>query len=265
MRALHCGTTVTVASSFKDIPLVSSNLSIAYIRTALIGELQPLPEDVSSDGSFLILLVILNEIIIYSSLRRREHIPLDGDNIGPRRASSNEPKGDQFEPLSSANEALRAQRALVRVLDAWSRSYLVPNGPDRSSLFYFCKLYLAFPELHLLPAWIGYQDENSEGVHRSRNVSELRNMNESIISESSHYAWLILENISRCDSFRPIWCPIVTFYAALVIWMCIRLQGNFQKSHGSLIVLRLFKAEFEKMPWLCCTEMSEFLEVLIAE
>ena len=264
VRALHSGTAPTVASVFKDVPLLK-RWSISYIRTVFIGELQPLPATNSSDESFLILLVILHELTIYSSLHRTVHIRFGQPGNEEAGVLPLQPDEDQFVPFSHANEMLRARKSLLRILDAWGQSYTSINGPERLALYYFCRLYLTFPELHFLPTAAGCQ---SVGVGRSyahANPVQFYNMNENTITNSSHYAWLVLENVSRRKGFLPSWCPIITFYGALVVWMCIHVQEKFERPRSSRMVLRLFKAELDKMTWLCCADMAEHLEKLASE
>lgn len=264
IRSLYTGSSPTVASSFKDVPLASREISIAYIRTKLITQLQPMPVTSSSDESFLILLVILNEIIIYTSLCPRKHIRFHEQGAEEYLSSRSGSSEDSFTPLSHGNEILRARKSLIRVLDSWLAAYQVSNGPERILLFNFCKLYVTFPELHLLCTAAGF---GKDGVHKPNpeaKTVQFVDMDEQLVAEASHYAWSILENITACKGFLPVWCPIVTLSAALVIWMCTQVQGKFQKARGSLMVLRLFKTELERMGWMCATDMAEFLEQLAA-
>lgn len=262
MRSLYTGSAPTLASSFKDIPLAARDVSIAYIRTKLITQLLPMPPTSSTDENFLILLVILNEVIVYTTLSPGNHLRMNEchteGSVNSRFGSSE----DAFTPLSHGNEILRARKSLIRVLDAWIAAYQVSNGPERLLLYHFCKLYVTFPELHLLPAAAGFKRDGVHTPNPEANTVQFLDMDDQLVAEVSHYAWLILENITACKGFLPVWCPIATFSAALVIWMCTQVQGKFQKARGSLMVLRLFKAELDRMPWLCAADMAEFLEQL---
>ena len=262
MRSLYTGSAPTVASSFKDLPSASRDVSIAYIRTKLITQLLPMPPTSSADENFLILLVILNEIIVYTTLCPRKHVRVNESSIEGSVSSRSGSSEECFTPLSHGNEMLRARKSLSRVLDAWIIAYQLSNGPERMLLYNFCKLYVTFPELHLLPIAAGF---GRDGVHTPNPEAitvHFLDMDDQLVAEVSHYAWLILENITACKGFLPVWCPIATFSAALVIWMCTQVQGKFQKARGSLMVLRLFKTELERMSWLCATDMAEFLEQL---
>jgi hypothetical protein len=264
MRSLYTNSAPTVASSFKDVPLASRDVSITYIRTKLITQLLPMPPTSSADENFLILLVILNEIIVYTTLCPRKHVRINDSSVEGSVSSRSGSSEDSFTPLSHGNEILRARKSLSRVLDAWIAAYELSNGPERLLVYNFSKLYVSFPELHLLPVAAGF---GRDGVHTpdpEATTVQFLDMDEQLVAEISHYAWLILENTTACKGFRPIWCPIVTFSAALVIWMCTQVQGKFQKARGSLVVLRLFKTELERMPWLCAADMAQFLEQLVA-
>jgi hypothetical protein len=148
------------------------------------------------------------------------------------------------------------------VLDAWITAYQPSNGPERIVLYHFCRLYVTFPELHLLPVAAGFGKDGVHTPNPEANTVHFLDMDEQLVAEASHYAWLILESVTACKGFLPVWCPIATFSAALVIWMCTQAQGKFEKARGSLMVLRLFKTELERMPWLCANDMAEFLELL---
>ena len=262
MRSLYTGSAPTVASSFKDVPIVPQYISIAYIRTKLITQLQPMPPASNTDENFLILLVILNEIIVYASLCPRKHIRLSERSMHESMSSRSSSSEDSFTPLSHGNEILRARKCLIRVLDAWIAAYQPSNGPERILLYNFCRLYVTFPELHLLPVAAGFGKNGVHAPNPGANTAQFLDMDEQLVAEASHYAWLLLENITACKGFLPVWCPITTFSAALVIWMCTQVQGKFVKARGSLMVLRLFKTELERMPWLCANDMAEFLELL---
>ena len=264
MRSLHTGSTATVASSFNDVPLASRDVSIAYIRTKLITQLQPMPPTPSSDENLLILLVILNEIIVYASLCPQRHIRIRDYNADESMSSRSGSSDDSFTPLSHGNEILRARKSLIRVLDGWSAAYQMSNGPERLALYNYCKLYVTFPELHLLPRAAGFTKDEVRKPTSEANTFQFDDMDDQLIAETSHYAWLILENITASKGFLPVWCPVVTFSAALVIWLCTQVQGRFEKARGSLMVMRLFKSELERMPWLCAPDMAEFLEHLAA-
>lgn len=264
MRALYTGSAATVASSFKDVPLASRDISIAYIRTKLITQLQPMPPTPSSDENLLILLVILNEIIVYASLCPQKHIRIRAHNADESMSSRSGSSDDSFTPLSHGNEILRARKCLIRVLDAWITAYQMSNGPERLALYNYCKLYVTFPEVHLLPIAAGFGKDGVRKTNPEGNTFHFYDMDDQLVAETSHYAWLILENITASQGFLPVWCPVVTFSAALVIWMCTQVQGKFEKARGSLMVMRLFKSELERMPWLCAADMAEFLEQLAA-
>lgn len=261
MAALYTGSAATVASSFKDVPLATQDISIAYIRTKLITQLQPMPPTPSSDENFLILLVILNEIIVYASLCPRKHIRNHEDNVEGSLSSRSGSGDDSFTPLSHGNEILRARKCLIRVLDAWISAYQTSNGPERLVLYHYCKLYVIFPELYLLPTAAGFGRGGLTPTSEA-NTFQFHDMDDQLVAEASHYAWLILENITACKGFLHIWCPTVTFSAALIIWMCTQVEGKFEKARGSLMMLRLFKSELERMPWLCAADMAAFLEQL---
>lgn len=264
MRSLYTGSAPTVAAWFKDVPIASQDVSIAYIRTKLITQLLPMPMTPSADENFLILLVILNEIIVYTTLCPRKHIHINENSTEGYSSSRSRSSDDSFTPLSHANEILRARKSLSRVLDSWKSAYRLSNGPERFLLFNFCKLYVTFPDLNLLPTAAGFSRDGIHTPNPEATTVEFLEMDEHLVAEISHYAWLMLENVTACKGFIPVWCPIATFSAALVIWMCTQVQGKFQKARGSLMVLRLFKTELERMSWLCAADMAEFLEQLAA-
>lgn len=196
LRSLYTGSTPTVASSFKDVPLASRDVSIAYVRTKLIAQLQPMPPTSSADENFLILLLILNEIIVYTTLCPHKHIRISEYNPEEPTSSRSGSSEDLFTPLSHGNEILRARKSLTRVLDAWIAAYQMSNGPERLLLYNFCKLYVIFPELHLLPAAAGFGKDGVHTPNPDTKTVQFPGMNDHFVAEVSKCAWLILENIS---------------------------------------------------------------------
>ncbi len=140
-----------------------------------------------------------------------------------------------------------------------------PTNRNTAALFYFCKMYLALPSLQELPAIAGYSPRTS--WNGTRNSVETNDVDSNLRCnpDALKYAWRILECMGEQKDLAAVWIPIVLFYASLVIWRTISLQGLAERdgTNSSLRVLQLFKCELEQMQWPCCKTMANVLQSLM--
>ena len=164
--------------------------------------------------------------------------------------------------LSSASESERMIESLSESLDKW---YLMFASGSRQhlSLFYFCKLYLACPEIDWLPNAAGYPPGKSQQYE----AISMPLHGISISGAAVDYSWEILEHNDTTDTtvqtYCPIWRPLVVFLAALVIWAKIQQDSRQGRIGGRLKQLRAFRLELDQMSWPCCHEMSFVLDRLM--
>ncbi|KAJ9609572.1 hypothetical protein H2200_005899 [Cladophialophora chaetospira] len=165
--------------------------------------------------------------------------------------------------LSPVREYRRMEDRLSSALDKWMERFGHDAAPDNLALAYFCRLYLASPELSILPRLAHYppvvQRENLSAVDSSVNVSD----------QSVAHAWAILENVDTRskdeDTMCAIWSPIIVFYAALVVWARSQQRNDQGTKAGSVKQLLVFKLELERMRWPCCVEMASTLDRLMEQ
>lgn len=81
-------------------------------------------------------------------------------------------------------------------------------------------------------------------------------------TDALKHAWLVIESCTRGSGETSVWLPITVFYASLVVWSMIILDGE-TRGRGSLKVLAVFKMELERMKWPCCPVMADVLDSLM--
>lgn len=247
VRALHINAVPTVLWAFHE--LTSDDGERQYLRNGWqtpASRSKATNTALSEKGdSLFLLLVILNEIIIWAALQP------------PRR------HGSGITTLTVEEECRRTGRRLEESLIAWSETYLASSSPEVRALYYFAQLHLLEPTLQSFVTRAKYKPRciyENEGQLPTNLPSYFKHdANDAI--KKLHLGWLVLHNVTAAQDKTLVWLPIATFLTTLCMWSC---HENRQSSdlHGLASFVDVVVSELEKMPWPCCAAMVECLKSL---
>lgn len=258
LRSIHFGLPTAIKALDYLAPVTSTNRAALTIYKAIVVEGRPAPADLAKDGSLLSLVIILADIHTLHCVFHQLCEPASSSGVRDPRSFDN-----LYVPLSAANETHLVRRKIRLALDMWAASYLLAAPRPVAALFYFAKMYLAVPNLQILPVQANYPPRSSQDDWASREGQQSWDEDIGNTAEAAKLAWQILEHADGGSEMTPSWLPISVFFASLVVWRAVRLGGD-SAIHGSLRVLLLFKQELEKMCWPCCDAMAATLDSLIA-
>lgn len=140
-------------------------------------------------------------------------------------------------------------------------------------LYLFCHLLLSGgPAILLLPRMLGYSPDAQFKAPERSVLSGLPRLSKKTID----IAWQTLDALEderrsftdqQSTTFRmtPLWNPIITFYAAIVIWTSLHVPDSLNNDHGpahTRRMLRLFEIELKDMQWSSAQTMSGILNKL---
>ena len=247
VKALHTGTTPSIAASFGHLPLGDApSSSIMEFQNKIFGQDDGAWPTDGQDSNLARLLIILNQHIVYSiTLHPLGHRSTAVDT-GWRTILS----------LNAEEETRRSHNTIVKALSRWYERYAQGSPPAVMALYHFTKLGVHFHGVHDLLSKARY----SPTVQNSQNTIYCPTDRPSLEAVGS--AWSALECASQTEDRNHLWLPVVTFLSALSIWKHIKSQGQ-SRAHGSVKVLQLFRAELGTMPWPCCKAMIETLDSLM--
>jgi len=265
VRALHAGVAPNFTTNELFIKMPMSSHSFHQIYTSFAINSKPLPWDLQEADGVLLLVALLSDML---AIRASFRGLISPDQLDATEALDS--FRSPFVPFSPQGELERLLARISKALELWSERFLQTASQDVLSLFYFCKVCENCPDLSALPRLVGYAPFASTQDHhhhdRSRICARL-----SITDEALSYAWLVIENVNSQDpilrgSARPIWLPVVTFLAALVVWAKLeRKESPRKKAYGTMKVLGMFKIELERMTWPCCADMAKTLASLMSD
>jgi hypothetical protein len=265
VRAVHYNTSTQYSSSELFITMPASNHNFHGVYTKLVVEEHPLPPDMTEhEDAVLILSALLSDIIAIHKVFSGFDVELSEILFSQSAMSGTTLQIlGPFVPLSPFSENQRMLSQISKSLDLWGERFKPIVSEDILSLFYFCNMFLSFPQVLLLSRLSGYKPAvaNSSG-----SCSEL-DLGGVVIPEAAvRCAWLILDhvNVERLPDRAacPVWLPVVTYITALVVWANLKSSVS-RSSYGTLKALGMFKAELQQMPWPCCTEMVKNLDELM--
>jgi hypothetical protein len=215
------------------------------------------PTTLTECDSLLLLVAILSDAI---------HMERSLGNLSRlERRTASQQQQNQYHILSASRERRQMRDKLLLALTRWKQRYTHPGTGDELSLFFFCQLYLICPALSVLPRLADYTPAVSREILQTALDCA---QDETVSDEAVGCAWDVLESASTGartnTSLCPIWCPLVVFYAGLVVWARIRQnEGLGEKSRGTRKQLLAFKNELDQMSWPCCAEMASTLDRLV--
>lgn len=207
----------------------------------------------SQDDAVLVLMAMLSDLLYIRRSIGQHARHTDPANKTVRNFHN------PFVPLSPHTEIYRMQNIISSTLDRWYSTFNTLSSPGMMALYYYCRLYLSFSQILVLPHIVGYR-----GIKSDMGLDSLT----AISDHTVQHAWRILDDAAarpKSDLLCPLWLPIIVFHASLVVWAKQQF-GTTQhpNGYGSNRILLPFKVELEGMPWPCCKEMTETLERLIA-
>lgn len=259
VHSAHVGTIPFLSSSELFIRMPSSPYYFKPMYACLISEAGTLPANMKSEEDSLLLLTAICSDILYA------HYTFSGITHPSDEAKSQSVKmRNPYVPLSAESEALRHKRNLDAALTRWYLHFGHLTSANILSLFYFCRLVHTLPMMLSLPRLAGYAPAKPnpllDGFARPDSII--------VTDEAINFAWLILDNIDAGSESEntnvSIWLPVVLFYATLTVWYHLQRQTSSSSLRtGTLRTLRMFRAELERLPWPCCTEMCFTLDRLM--
>ncbi len=246
LRSLHMGMAASSISAFADITLEAPHHSLSGLlsQTLFAGPQTEWPA-FSQDNALLTILLILSHTLIWV----REMSPLA-------------PSAETVSPQGRSNVDAETQKCRIRIeraLDKWEGQYSRGALPETRALFYFCRMHLRAPHLHLVAVYAQYEPLATLSPIPLEKVSSIVEADTSTLDEAAHFAWLVLEQVPDAADVTALWLPIILYFSGLLVWMNIASQGR-SRSHGSLRVLQLFGQKLSCMPWPCCAAFAHNLE-----
>lgn len=185
---------------------------------------------------------------------------------------------------SATAEYIRISRSLDSALAKWEDHALIFDGERLAprldnaiggivTLYYFCQLLLSggpgvLPLAHL----VGYCPRHKFQVPDVINSSEIPE----ISTHTVDIAWQILDVLeyendrtkkhgsegSHKNWITPLWNPIITFYAGLVVWARVQSRPAKSQDLGAKRTLKLFEIEMKAMQWPSAATMGGILQQL---
>ena len=258
IRTVHCGGAACISTKELFLRMPSSPYNFHQIYSWLVSGARNLPHDMKAEADSLLLLTGICADIIYIH-HSFPNLAMSGERHG-QQSSSN-----PYAPLSPASEVLRNHFILNAALTRWQEHFGEFASKDILTMFYFCRLVLASPDILKLPQVTAYPPSP---IQTSTLPEVAQETTLEISDEAVNFAWLILDNSNARPDISgtnvSIWLPVVLFLAALAIWY--RLQQQNRSSNlktGSMRVLNMFKGELRHLPWPCCAEMCFTLDKLM--
>lgn len=232
--------------NFGSIPLASSYKSLQHLLTqSVFGRPDSRwPYTSSPRDSLIMLLIILNEIVVWE-----KHLAVVVPEIYP---------ADLMRENTPRGPGLQYRAMLGRALSKWDRIYSASTTPEIRALYSFCRLYLDYPAVVYLPGFASLVDSPGQSAPAREKIQQSHHS----ILDGSRHAWGILERASERTGIAPPWLPMILYQAALVVWHELTSQAANTRNRGSLLVLRLFEEELQKMAWPCCSRFVEHLASL---
>lgn len=266
--ALHLNTSTEFSTNelFFKMPKAEQNFGEIYIQ--LLVEEKPLPPAVvAHEDALLVLLALCSDIMATQRAYEESNILSFAPNEGEQTetsARSIQRMPSHLLPFSPMGEYQRVISKLQRALGRWSERF--HNSMSRSirALFHCvsaCSLWsptISLPQiLGYSPTIIGFAMVNNGRLSKIGGPPD----------EAVRHAWLVLDNIDARDPESrykcPIWLPIVTHMASLVVWKSLQSTAPREGKIVSLRVLNMFKFELEQMFWPCTGKMAEHLDILM--
>ena len=260
IRAAHCGRVACISTNELFMRMPSSPYNFHQMYRCLLLGARPLPSDLRADEDSLLLLTGVCADILYIQ-HSFSNVMLPAENSGGQS------RQNPYAPLSPTSEALRHRFVLKAALMRWHQHFGDGASRDVLSMFFFCRLLLALPDILLLPCLAGYPPN-------SKQTSTLPDWCQEtmleISDEAINFAWLILDNSNAQNDGSganvSIWLPVVLFFAALTIWYHLHHQRSRSNlKTGTLRTLNVFKDELSHLPWPCCAEMCRTLDKLMSK
>jgi hypothetical protein len=250
LQSLSLDTLPVAYHTFGPTPLASPYSSIQdLLACSVFGKPDSKwPCASPTKDSLIMLTIILNEIITWG--KNMHSLPSDWLDMYSSRASN---LSDQ-----SSRYLVKIRRALAK----WDRLYTVSATTETRTLFHFCSLYLEFPALVYLPILANFRPCVENSVSQASSARRILQRNKQAAVGASRHAWLLFDRACEQTNLAPPWLPIITYYAALVVWFDFRSQSEGTNARGSIQLLRLFEEELRKMAWPCCSVFVENLNTL---
>ncbi|KAJ6443564.1 LOW QUALITY PROTEIN: Monooxygenase FAD-binding protein [Purpureocillium lavendulum] len=220
LRSLHLGMAASSIAAFTDIPLGAPHHSLSSLlsQTLFAGPQTQWPQ-FSQDNALLILVLILNHILVWA----REMFPLAvaAEAVSPQTRSNIEA------------ETQKCRIRIERALDKWEELYMHGALQETQALFYFCRMHLRAPQLHLVAVYARYEPLASLSPISTERVTRIVESDTSSLDEAAHFAWLVLEHVPEAADTTAVWLPVTLYFSGLLVWLNITSQG-LSRSHGSL-------------------------------
>ena len=264
IRAIHHDTSPQFHRSELFIVMPASNHSFFDVYSKLVNEAHPLPTNMTqAEDAVLLLSALLSDLVmVHRVCSTFDLTPIELPTLQNSTSGSPLPVLNPYAPFSVVTETKRMLTQLSRGLDLWYGRFKDFVSEDILALFYFCRLFLSYPEVISLPLVAGYKPAIDSNTSKPTSVTDIV-----VDGETMRYVWLIVDhvNVEKLPSHMicPVWLPVITYFTALVVWAHLKSSSSLQVSYGTLKVLGLFKMELQRMPWPCCIEMIKNLDDLM--
>ena len=256
VRSIHLGVPLLASRLLNRVVLEAPHGTIEdLILITLFGNANTTWPAASERSALLTLLVLLDQTIAWA----RDHLSIavgvleESETLKPHKLAR---RSSQLHAASSSMYT-RLSRALAR----WKEMYFDRSEQPVRALFHYCSLLLSFPGLDVLPDMAGYPPRLEYSERLTESYTLLQQEFSLSDMQAPQHAWSILEAVTRCNEYSPIWVPCVTHAAGLFVWHNIMRQRQ-SREYGSLRVLKLFQDALERMSWPCCEVMAVHLESL---
>lgn len=258
VQSLHFDLSINLFSSrelWTSMPSSSREFQDVY-RCILDDRATPVDQvavEATQEDMLLLLMALLADLL-YARQSLGQVVQFAASDVG----STNQ--YNPHVPFSPHMELCHIEDQLSLALDRWYTWFYDSASPEVRTLYHYVKMYLSFDQLLSLPQAVGYPGSQPPLPP---------NKKFSVSDDAIREAWHVLDGEaawsqqSPTDRLCPIWLPIVTFHAGLVIWAHF-CSANAQAGYGSPRVILAFKIELDAMPWPCCLEMAATLARLIS-
>ncbi|KAH8799729.1 hypothetical protein F5884DRAFT_115638 [Xylogone sp. PMI_703] len=267
VHAIHYGLAPNYSVSELFIKMPSSNHQFRTVYNSLTHG-YTLPKDVTTqEDAFLLLTALLSDITYMQ--RCRPSLPFlstyNASGANDQSTHIQTPLRNPYAPLSSQSESSRMAADMLVALSRWKQHFQHRVGSDIYALYYFSRLQLICPNIWELPHLAGYgvvAGSSNDDLKSSQHTKKI-----DISDKAMDLAWLVLDSCDKrpepLEGSLAIWLPIVLFLSALVVWQRLRSQPVADLKYGTLKVLSMFSAEITQLPWPCCIEMANTLNMLM--
>ena len=254
VRSLHFGDLPLASTSFKHAALSSPYESIGHLQSLIVFGGPSIPWlPYSKYNALVTLLIILNLIITWA----REDRTIIAQLLKQRQSTGLSSSSVTSDPLmaQSTNVRIRIHRALER----WQEMYLGCAPSELRAFFHFCRMYCLYPELDQLSILVSYRQRRNSSNGSSLTSPPMANVNDATpTAEACHHAWAVFDEIADCNRVCPLWFPVITYLAGLVVAQGVKTQGSL-RLRGSLRVTTIFQVALAQMCWFCCDDMAKSL------